>query len=53
MDPDYRKYAREAAADSGDGHSSHVDNLARLAELKTRGDISADEYDRAKERLLA
>ncbi|MER6181978.1 SHOCT domain-containing protein [Streptomyces sp. NPDC001652] len=27
--------------------------LARLAELKTRGDIGADEYDRAKEKLLA
>ncbi|MEU1039487.1 SHOCT domain-containing protein [Streptomyces sp. NPDC005551] len=49
----FRKYVREASADSGSDRGSHVDSLTRLAELKSRGDISAEEYDRAKAKLLA
>ncbi|WP_327255815.1 SHOCT domain-containing protein [Streptomyces sp. NBC_01244] len=45
----FRKYVQEAA---GSG-SSHVDGLARLADLKNKGDISAEEYDQAKAKLLA
>jgi hypothetical protein len=36
----------------GGGRRSKVDELARLAELRDRGDISADEYQRLKAEIL-
>lgn len=39
-------YVREQA------HSSPADELHKLSELKARGDLSAEEFERAKERLL-
>ena len=40
-------YIRETAG------TSSVDELHKLSELKQRGDISQDEFDRAKAKLLA
>ncbi|MFD7902094.1 SHOCT domain-containing protein [Kitasatospora sp. NPDC057904] len=49
-------YIRDAAGTSGataDGAGrSHVDDLATLADLKDKGLISAEEYQRAKDKLL-
>ncbi|WP_030243236.1 SHOCT domain-containing protein [Streptomyces sp. NRRL S-350] len=41
-----------AAAAGGATGSSHVDDLARLADLKERGAISEEEYQQAKAKLL-
>ncbi|MGW2546968.1 SHOCT domain-containing protein [Kitasatospora sp. NPDC001574] len=60
----FKHYIREAAgstpageAGSGGGTGatgsrSHVDDLAKLAELKAGGAISEEDYQRAKEKLL-
>jgi len=40
-------YIRETA-----GRSSGADELHKLAELKDRGDLSSEEFERAKSRLL-
>lgn len=45
-------YIRTAAGPPSAGSSS-VDELHKLAELKNRGDLSQEEFDRAKARLLA
>ncbi|MFF7989636.1 SHOCT domain-containing protein [Kitasatospora xanthocidica] len=49
-----KAYIREAAgptaADGGSG--SHVDDLARLADLREKGAISDEEYQKAKDKLL-
>ncbi|WP_199815606.1 SHOCT domain-containing protein [Streptomyces griseus] len=42
-------YIRETAQ----APSSSVDELARLSEIRARGDISDDEFRRAKEQVLA
>lgn len=53
----FKAYVREAAA-TGDTHGpakhagSNVDDLAKLAELKDRGAITEEEYQRAKTQLL-
>ncbi|MBD0692293.1 SHOCT domain-containing protein [Streptomyces sp. CBMA123] len=56
-----RAYIRDAAATpaeggggggAGGGHG-HVEDLARLADLKDRGAISDEEYQKAKDKLLA
>ncbi|WP_030056990.1 MULTISPECIES: SHOCT domain-containing protein [Streptomyces] len=50
-----KAYIRDAAGsppDTGDGDRSHVDDLARLADLKEKGAISDEEYQKAKDRLL-
>ncbi|MEV7601868.1 SHOCT domain-containing protein [Kitasatospora sp. NPDC089797] len=55
-----RAYIRDAAAGtpaeggdgSGGGGRSHVEDLARLADLRDRGAISAEEYQKAKDKLL-
>ncbi|MEV0494644.1 SHOCT domain-containing protein [Streptomyces atratus] len=53
----FKAYVREAAT-TGDthGHAKHagsnVDDLAKLAELKDRGAITDEEYQRAKTKLL-
>lgn len=46
----FARYVREAAA--GAGQAGGVDELARLSELKASGDISEEEFQRAKERIL-
>ncbi|MFF2078862.1 SHOCT domain-containing protein [Kitasatospora sp. NPDC058162] len=48
-----KAYIRDAAAPEGGGARSHVDDLAALADLKGKGLISDEEYQRAKEKLLA
>jgi putative oligomerization/nucleic acid binding protein/phospholipase D-like protein len=35
-----------------DGHGSKTDQLVRLAQLRDRGDISADEFERLKAEIL-
>jgi hypothetical protein len=49
----FRSYVRSAAATGDSGGSSSVDELAKLAELKSRGDITAEEFERAKAKILA
>ncbi|MDW4903932.1 SHOCT domain-containing protein [Streptomyces sp. ADMS] len=50
---EFRTYVREAAGTSEGAPTGHVDELSRLAELKSHGDITAGEYERAKEKVLA
>ncbi|MFJ8111529.1 SHOCT domain-containing protein [Streptomyces sp. NPDC096132] len=45
-------YIRETAKGSG-GTTSSVDELARLSEIKARGDITDEEFNRAKELVLS
>ncbi|MER7674898.1 SHOCT domain-containing protein [Kitasatospora sp. NPDC096128] len=50
-----RAYIRDAAAGTpgeGGGGRSHVEDLAKLADLKERGAISDEEYQKAKNKLL-
>ena len=50
---EFRSYVREAAG-SGEGKGSgHVEELSRLADLRNHGDITPQEYERAKEKVLA
>lgn len=43
-------YVRETAA--GAGRANEVEQLAKLSEIHTRGDISDEEFRRAKEKIL-
>ncbi|UKY48056.1 SHOCT domain-containing protein [Streptomyces inhibens] len=43
-------YVRETAR--GAGRTSEVDELAKLSEIRARGDISDEEFRRAKEKIL-
>ncbi|MES9552792.1 MULTISPECIES: SHOCT domain-containing protein [unclassified Streptomyces] len=58
-DAAFRAYVREAAGTSdatgadATSKGSHVDDLARLAELRDRGAVTEEEYQRAKTKLLA
>ncbi|MEU5400628.1 SHOCT domain-containing protein [Streptomyces sp. NPDC005963] len=53
-DAAFKAYVREAAGSSGSGGGgSSVNDLARLAELKERGVISDEDFQKAKEKLLA
>lgn len=45
---EFRSYVRETA-----GTSSTTDELAKLAEMKNNGDISTEEFERAKTKILA
>ncbi|MFK4145976.1 SHOCT domain-containing protein [Streptomyces sp. NPDC004065] len=45
----FDSYVRETAG----GSKSHVDELARLSELRSRGDISDEEFARAKAMILS
>lgn len=47
----FRTYVQKAAG-SGPG-GGHVDELAKLAEMKKNGDITTAEYEKAKEKVLA
>jgi hypothetical protein len=45
-----RRYVQQAAADSP---ASAADQLAKLADLRDRGVITAEEFDREKAKVLA
>ncbi|MCM2426981.1 SHOCT domain-containing protein [Streptomyces sp. RKAG337] len=45
----FKQYVREAAGPSDDS----VDQLHKLSELKSRGDLTEEEYAQAKQKLLA
>ncbi|MFI7502680.1 SHOCT domain-containing protein [Streptomyces sp. NPDC049687] len=45
-------YIRETAKGSG-GATSSVEELARLSEIKARGDITEEEFNRAKQLVLS
>ncbi|MFF7458090.1 SHOCT domain-containing protein [Kitasatospora sp. NPDC008115] len=58
-DAAFKAYIRDAAGAApgegpgeGPGGRSHVDDLAKLADLKSSGAISEEEYQKAKEKLL-
>ncbi|MFJ6853505.1 SHOCT domain-containing protein [Streptomyces sp. NPDC091271] len=38
---------------AGPGGSEHVEELAKLAEMKRNGDLNPEEYERAKAKVLA
>jgi hypothetical protein len=50
----FRAYVQEAAGSGGGGggHST-ADELRKLAELRDNGTISAEDYDKAKAKILA
>jgi len=48
QDQQFRQYVQEAAGSQGS-----ADQLARLADLRDRGVITADEFDREKAKILA
>jgi hypothetical protein len=50
QDADARRYIQQAAADSP---ASSADQLAKLADLRDRGVITAEEFDREKAKVLA
>ena len=50
QDQELRSYVQEAAADSP---ASTADQLAQLADLRDRGVISAQEFERQKAKVLA
>ncbi len=49
-----QEYIRQAVGSggTGGGGDSNVEQLTKLAEMKNRGDLSQEEFDRAKARLL-
>ncbi|MFF3607699.1 PLDc N-terminal domain-containing protein [Streptomyces sp. NPDC002463] len=51
-DQEFQEYVRAAATESG-GTTGHAEELGKLADLKNHGDITAAEYERAKEKVLA
>ena len=50
QDAEFREYVQQAAAGSP---ASTADQLARLADLRDRGVISAEEFEREKAKVLA
>ncbi|MEW2612766.1 SHOCT domain-containing protein [Streptomyces sp. NPDC047880] len=48
----FESYVRETAK-GGDTRSGSVDDLAKLSEIRARGDITDEEFRRAKELVLA
>lgn len=50
QDAQFRSYAQETAASAP---ASTADQLAKLADLRDRGVISAEEFEREKARVLA
>lgn len=61
-DAAFKAYIKDAAGTSGSpgggggggtSASSHVDELTRLADLRSSGAISAEEFQKAKDKLLA
>ncbi|HJQ47482.1 MAG TPA: SHOCT domain-containing protein [Amycolatopsis sp.] len=55
QDAAFRSYVRAAAREPNGSKSAtnHVDELERLAGLRNHGDITEDEYQKAKSKLLA
>lgn len=54
-DAAFKAYVREAAGTSdadGAPRGSHVEDLSKLADLKDKGALTEDEYQRAKTKLL-
>jgi hypothetical protein len=51
----FREYVRKAAGPEGGGAGTggHADALAKLSALKDKGDLTQEEFDRAKQKLLA
>jgi hypothetical protein len=49
QDKEFRQYVQQAAAS---GPASSADQLAKLADLRDRGVISAEEFDREKAKVL-
>ncbi|MCX5390553.1 SHOCT domain-containing protein [Streptomyces sp. NBC_00094] len=47
----FRQYVQETAGSGG--ATSHADELSKLAALKERGDISQEEFEKAKAKILA
>ncbi|MFC5911195.1 SHOCT domain-containing protein [Streptacidiphilus monticola] len=55
-DAAFKSYVREAAGTSGPAAGAgptHVDELARLAQLRDQGALSDAEFQKAKDKLLA
>jgi ABC-type multidrug transport system fused ATPase/permease subunit len=50
QDQEFRQYVQQAAASSP---ASTADQLSKLADLRDRGVISAEEFDREKAKVLA
>ncbi|MFD9301776.1 SHOCT domain-containing protein [Streptomyces sp. NPDC060048] len=48
----FQEYVRKSAGGAGPGHSP-AEELAKLSSLKDKGDITPEEFAKAKERLLA
>jgi hypothetical protein len=49
----YEAYLRETAATAPAGGGGSADELAKLADLRDRGVITADEFERQKAKILA
>ncbi|MEU9609811.1 SHOCT domain-containing protein [Streptomyces sp. NPDC048057] len=49
----FKSYIRQTASESGAAGGADVDQLARLHELKEKGAISEEEYQKAKGKILA
>lgn len=50
QDAEFRSYVRDAAGSNG---NSQADEISRLADLRDRGVLSADEFERAKAKTLS
>ncbi|MEU7021272.1 SHOCT domain-containing protein [Streptomyces sp. NPDC046203] len=50
---EFQEYIRAAATPSGPSGGGHADQLSKLAELKAQGHLTDEEYQRAKEKVLA
>ncbi|WP_432145799.1 SHOCT domain-containing protein [Streptomyces sp. bgisy084] len=48
-----QEYLRKTVATGDDETTRHADSLAKLAELKNHGDITEEEYQKAKAKVLA
>lgn len=49
----FDSYVRETAAKAGPAQATSVDQLARLSDIRSRGDITDEEFRRAKELVLS
>ncbi|MFJ4687714.1 SHOCT domain-containing protein [Streptomyces sp. NPDC091377] len=49
---EFKDYIRKTAADSPAATTSSADELAKLSEIRARGDITDEEFRRAKELVL-
>jgi multidrug resistance efflux pump len=52
QDQAFRQYVQQAAGTSGNGRST-ADELSRLADLKDRGVISDEEFERLKAKAVS